>query len=50
MGEPPPGLSQDRINNDRGYEPGNLQWTDRLTQVRNRRPAKKRKRKLPTSK
>jgi hypothetical protein len=50
MGEPSPGLSQDRIDNDRGYEPGNLQWTDRLTQVRNRRPPKKRKRKHPTSK
>ena len=41
MGEPSPGLTQDRIDNDRGYEPGNLQWTDRFTQVRNRRPPKK---------
>jgi hypothetical protein len=34
----PPGCSLDRIDNDRGYEPGNVRWTDRKTQNRNRRP------------
>jgi hypothetical protein len=27
----------DRIDNDKGYEPGNLRWADRKTQQRNRR-------------
>lgn len=27
----------DRINNDRGYEPGNCRWTTRLIQSRNKR-------------
>lgn len=27
----------DRIDNDRGYEPGNVRWTDRATNSRNRR-------------
>lgn len=27
----------DRIDNDRGYEPGNVRWTDRRTQTRNTR-------------
>ena len=29
--------SLDRIDNDKGYYPGNLRWTDQQTQVRNRR-------------
>lgn len=30
-------LSLDRIDNDRGYEPGNVRWVDRATQQSNRR-------------
>ncbi len=38
MGEPPgPGYSLDRIDSTRGYEPGNVKWSDRTTQNRNRR-------------
>lgn len=36
MGERPGDLTLDRIDNDRGYEPGNCRWTTRAVQVRNR--------------
>jgi len=35
---PGPGYSLDRIDNSRGYEPGNVRWADASTQNRNRRP------------
>jgi hypothetical protein len=31
------GQSIDRIDNDQGYEPGNLRWADRFVQNTNRR-------------
>jgi hypothetical protein len=37
MGEVPPGLTIDRIDNDRGYEPGNCRWATMATQRRNQR-------------
>lgn len=36
--KPHPDLTLDRIDNDKGYEPGNVRWTTRQVQFRNRRP------------
>jgi hypothetical protein len=37
MGEQPEGLTLERVDNERGYEPGNCIWTTRAAQRRNTR-------------
>jgi hypothetical protein len=37
LGDPPPGMSLGRINNDGHYEPGNVRWETDLQQANNTR-------------
>jgi len=44
MLDAPDGLSLDRIDNNRGYEPNNMRWADAITQRRNQRSRKRKRR------
>jgi hypothetical protein len=40
VGDPPPRMSLDRIDVNRGYEPGNVRWASGSTQAKNKRSHK----------
>lgn len=47
--KPTPRHTIDRINNDKGYEPGNCRWATRLQQAKNKKKKRHRSLELPSA-